>query len=152
MDKCVTLKYIEEQEKEESPKVAKKDFWYYLSISNIDEVDKLLKQGFPVNEREEYLGETPLQIAIESGNLSLIELLLTAGADSNMPDDLDHLPLNYGGNTPLHYAVRKGDIEIVRLLLKFKADPQIADQDNQLPIDIARYERLDQIVELLNCI
>lgn len=116
---------------------------------NIDSVN--------INTIDEVWGTTPLHDAIEKKNFNEIERLLKAGADPNIADELDHLPLNYGGSYPLHYAVDTGLVEIVQLLLQYRANPQLPNRDAELPIDIAYNRKLyrtdkdsyDRIIEVL---
>lgn len=110
-----------------------------------------------INDIDEICGMTLLHMAIEKRDINLIHDLLNLGADPNISDELDHLPLNYGGSYPLHYAVEYGYPEIVEILLQHGANPSIRNRDNELPIDIAyskrpyksNKENYNQIINLL---
>ena len=62
------------------------------------------------------LARTALQMAVESGNLEIIEILLKSGANVNAK------PGRYGGATALQLAAIKGFIGITRMLLHRGAD------------------------------
>lgn len=95
-----------------------------------------------INEIDEIWGTTRLHRAIEKQDLNEIKSLLDAGANPNIPDELDHLPLNYGGSYPLHYAVEIGNIQIIQLLLQYGANPTLRNSDDELPIDIANNRKI----------
>ena len=64
------------------------------------------------------LGTTPLYISpVRTGHLPVIEHLLEAKADPNIPRE--------DGATPLIVASYQGHNEVVQLLLKFGADPTL---------------------------
>lgn len=86
-------------------------------------------------------GNTALALATFSGQLDVMNVLLSNGADQNAT--------NSNGYTPLAIAVRKGNFEAAKMLLEFEADPNIPDQEGRTPIFSAcRENRLD-LVKLL---
>ncbi|KAI1737635.1 ankyrin repeat-containing domain protein [Xylaria scruposa] len=72
----------------------------------------LLKAGVDVNGGSVY-SLSPLQLAVELGDLQMVDCLLEAGADVNSPRQ---------GYSPIQFAVELGDVEIVDRLLKAGAD------------------------------
>ncbi len=63
------------------------------------------------------------------GRASMIELLLKAGAKTELRDS--------DGETALHEAAKRGEVKIATLLLNAGADPNIQDKDGRAPLDFA---------------
>lgn len=79
-------------------------------------VKLLIKNNAQVNAKAVHVGtRTPLQIAAWTGNLEIVKILLTSGADVNGEPSVN-------GRTALQEAVSGGRVELVRLLLEHKAD------------------------------
>lgn len=79
----------------------------------------LQKNSSNINYQNEE-GKTALMIACETGNPTLVSLLLNAGADPNIKDKNDEAPLINWGCT---------NTEIIRLLLSAGADIHIMNKD-----------------------
>jgi ankyrin repeat protein len=83
-------------------------------------VSRLLAAGAPLNQKEAKVGWTPLHMACvqdekKHGILSVIRMLLEAGADSTVQD--------FSGRTPVDLALMKGNREVVRLFGDFRSRP-----------------------------
>ncbi|KAL3477062.1 hypothetical protein BJX99DRAFT_270011 [Aspergillus californicus] len=97
-----------------------------------------------------YLGSgirtrTPLQHAVENGNMDLIDLLLAHGADVNSP------PSWYGGATALQLASIQGFVGIARKLIRLGATVNAppAEMEGRTALEgAAEYGRID-ILKLL---
>lgn len=94
---------------------------------NLEEIDALIKEGFPVDKRAPCLGDfndahTPLHVAVRDGHYDAAERLLAAGADPNAVE-----PTFFA--VPLHKATYNGRIDMTGLLLE---QPEI-DIDYQGP-------------------
>jgi hypothetical protein len=70
--------------------------------------------------------ETPLRVAVKTGQADVVSLLLRAGFDPN--DCFDR------GVSLLHMAVWNGDEKVSRLLLEGEADPNLRDSQGQTPM------------------
>lgn len=104
----------------------------FVYNSNFEGVEKIIQAGADVNsftsmdvlysgglgadmdEGAYYSGSiegmnTPLHLAVNTGDAEMVKLLLDNGADVNLQNNI--------GRTPLHLAVEYGDIEIIALLL-----------------------------------
>ncbi|XP_053908828.1 NF-kappa-B inhibitor beta, partial [Cuculus canorus] len=67
-------------------------------------------------ESRNYDGLTPLHVAVLRGDLELVELLLAAGADPDVPEPS-------GGRAPLHLAVEAQSAAVAEALLRAGAHP-----------------------------
>jgi ankyrin repeat protein len=84
--------------------------------NDLETIDTLLNQGFPVDMRAPYLGNlndahTPLLVAARDGHLQAADRLLRAGADVNAVE-----PTFLA--VPLHKATYNGRLEMTKLLLR----------------------------------
>lgn len=87
------------------------------------------------------MGVTPLHVAIETGNLAMIKLLIELGANVNLRCA--------NGSTPIHYAVSRGNYSAAKLLLKYGANVNTQDQDGNTPLHIAVNSNFTNIAQLL---
>jgi ankyrin repeat protein len=67
-----------------------------------------------------------LNIAALNGDLEIIKLLISNGADVNVADD--------SGKTPLHFASRQGHTDVVELLIENYAIVKFISDDNSTPL------------------
>ncbi|RYP09181.1 hypothetical protein DL764_001452 [Monosporascus ibericus] len=97
-------------------------------------------------------GRTALLMAVENNHRRMTEMLLTRGADPNMPDRY--------GKTCLHLAVEAcgsdsstsvRSLSIVKLLLKHRANPNARDNTDKRPLYLACHLGNSKLInELLN--
>jgi ankyrin repeat protein len=112
-----------------------------------------LEKGANVDHKDE-VGQTPLQLDTNEGNLTIAEYLLDKGANMELSSNRGHTAIllavfkghtdivgrllekgasmnvkDEGGNTLLVVAVSKGHMNIVQLLLDKGADPNVQDKD-----------------------
>lgn len=85
-------------------------------------VERVIRQGLPIDSRTLPEGETPLMLAAEQ-NLESCKLLLTAGADP--------LAKSIRGKNAIHYAAEADKEEIIRLLLNFPRSIRTLSQVNE---------------------
>ncbi len=86
-------------------------------------------------------GNRPIHIASYWGETDLVAALIAGGAEVNVKGDL--------GSTPLHEAAGEGNAETVKYLLAHGAKTNIKNELGKLPADLAREQRSNEIVELL---
>lgn len=86
-------------------------------------------------------GRTLLCIAVQTGKLQCVKVLLNHGADVNHA--------SFYGDSPLHVAVRCERPEMVNMLLRHNANINIQDHDEETPIFQATMRPNTQIVQAL---
>lgn len=110
-------------------------------------IDLLLRHRADVNYPAKFgIKRTPLQKAVEVGNIEVVKLLLDRGANVNAPAAWS------GGATALQLAAIKGHIPIARLLLEHGADmnaPTAKVNGRAVLEGAAEYGRLDMVAMLL---
>lgn len=84
-------------------------------------------KNFDVKERK---GNTALHLAAIKGNIECMQLLLEAGANINVKNDIT-------GDTALHTAIRRSQRKAVELLLSFGADSTIFNLNGETPLYLA---------------
>lgn len=77
-------------------------------------------KSIDIEERDDWLGRTPLQHATYPGWLRIVQKLHRAGAKIDVQDKF--------GRTALHIAARRGRLRIARYLLDNGANPTLRDQ------------------------
>ena len=113
--------------------------------------DLLLKHGADINTQQNS-GSTPLHSLTHWTRKPLetafFEELLKAGANPNIQgyDGQTVLTKFLLDNLPSRYPLNK---KIIKLLLDYGANPNIKNNNGKSAIDIAREQKLDDIVELL---
>src|SRR6218665_3377717 len=108
-----------------------------IEEENLDKVKNLLSDGGvncnDVQENLRYVRRKERLYALHKATLlgltDIVEVLLDAGANSNVFDQ--------NGNTPLHIAVNQGSTSMVQLLLSCGADPKLTDRRGNAAIHIA---------------
>src|SRR6266850_4817966 len=96
-----------------------------------------------INAKETGSGTTPLHRAAQNGQLSVVEFLLSHGAD------IDPKDMAYGGQTPLHYAVEAGHKAVAEVLLNKGASINATDGSGSTPLHLAADRGFRTVVELL---
>lgn len=99
-------------------------------------LQQLLAAGVAVNAPAG--GTTLLCAAAQDARAGAVELLLSAGADANLPDS--------DGTPPLIHAVLADSAPVVQLLLNAGAIPTATDAEGRRAIDFSRSPRMDEIL------
>uniref|UniRef100_A0A3B4X4V8 Oxysterol-binding protein n=1 Tax=Seriola lalandi dorsalis TaxID=1841481 RepID=A0A3B4X4V8_SERLL len=85
------------------------------------------------------LGWTPLHLACYFGHRDVVEELLKAGADVNLPNNI--------GDTALHKAAFTGRKEVVMLLLHYDACATVINGTAQIPKDVTQNAEVRSMLE-----
>ncbi len=104
-----------------------------------DGVRELLKHGASASAPQGENNSLVYRVAYR-GNLSLLTLLVDAGADVNA--------VCYDGSTGLHVAAKSGYGNIIRFLMERGADVNVRDRHMNTPADVAEkeYPRLADLI------
>ncbi len=103
----------------------------FLKQLEEDQPDFMFLGGVTIHTRTA-LGDTPLHVAVIRGEFPIVQLLLQAGAEADLPGE--------HGYTPLHEAVSRQQVEIARLLIGHGAQATRANAFGETPRQIAQRE------------
>jgi uncharacterized protein len=92
---------------------------YALYVDNEYDIEYILTFN-DLNEQDEY-GNTPIMRAMDKDYIEVVDMLLSAGIDPNIPNNDDE--------NALLFSLRLGDIYLISQLLEAGADPNFANRD-----------------------
>ncbi|XP_064104071.1 LOW QUALITY PROTEIN: adhesion G protein-coupled receptor L2-like [Macrobrachium nipponense] len=101
----------------------------------------LISHKADLDARDMDYGLTALHLAAKNGEEEVTEVLLEAGASSNLTD--------IRGQTPLHLAAWKGHLNTTLLLLEHGADINARDDFGSTPLRLAAIQNSETIVKAL---
>lgn len=96
---------------------------------DMDSLNEALNEGADVNETD-YIQGTALHAAVSLGNVAMVETLLDAGANIDMPSEIN-------GGRAAHLAASNGDSQMLELLAERGADIDAVDSLGQTPLHLA---------------
>ena len=105
------------------------EFHYAIQLEDLNKVEEMLSQDPTLVNSTDFLGRPPLQNPCWDGNIPMIQLLISKGADVNAQ--------NRDGVTPLHSAVSKGDPRAIKLLLEKGANVNAKNKNGETPLHVA---------------
>ncbi len=135
--------------------------------------DLLVRKKANPNACEEY-GRTPMEIAVRKGSVAALQLLIDAGAETQMNYEdgtLLHVAAERGHlgaakllidtyphmlaseddrrNTPLHIAAHAGYAEMVTFLIDSGANPALKNKENRTALYLAQKQSHPDVIEIL---
>lgn len=114
-----------------------RSFCFAAGLGNRKMVKDFLKAGANPNMKAKH-GETPLSMAVLSGKVNMVKLLLRAGAE---PDQ-----------EMLLKASEKGYIKTAKMLINAGIDPNCSNEDDDTPLIVAvENDRYNMVKLLLSC-
>ena len=108
---------------------------------NVEEVDRMLKEGYDVNHEFED-GNRALHLAAREGKTDIVRKLIARNADINAVNIMNRM-------TPLHYAVDAGQKSMVEILLDNGADISARDSASRTALGLAISRKHDETAILL---
>ncbi len=132
---CISLVFL-------SQNLIAEDFHKLIEDENYVKVKSELKKRPDFVNMKDELGRFPIHLAVKSGDLRMVKLLIEAGAKLNVEDNLYH-------STPLHYAAFYHYKKILRFLLARGAYINVADSNGNFPLHFAAGNGCLETIELL---
>ena len=149
--KLSILKYLTEvckiniEDKEYVVETDKKEGWTALQWASFagqkKVVEYLISRGANLNANHTEDKNTPLHYAIQNGRNEIGKILISAGADVNLPMS--------NGWTGLHLLSQTDNVEFIKLLLKNKASTNIKTEEGYTPLILAAYNKQYKVCKLL---
>jgi hypothetical protein len=130
--------------------------WPLLRAAGLDEgleeraapiVELLLKHGADVHATAR--GMTALHSCAHSGNTEACAMLLAAGADPDVRDDLNDSPLDFAVDARVNGVEGHGHPEIVSLLIENGVELDSTGQDGMTALMLAAYRGNARLVKML---
>jgi phosphoglycolate phosphatase-like HAD superfamily hydrolase len=104
---------------------------------HVDVVDWLIKYASVYTDHCGYMGATAACRAARHGHNEILDILIAAGADLN-------IPTSYQRFTPLHYAAMNNNVQAVEALLYCRVNPRVLDRTGRTPVQLTQDEQIRQ--------
>ena len=138
---------VDPKEKEDIDEKALKALMKYglheaAKAGDLEAVQTFIDAGAPLEEYDEFLGQTSLMFASKQGHHKVAEALLKAGVNPDKPSTVTE-------NTSLHLAAYNNQVEVVKVLLKWKANPNAQDWNDNTPLHEASSRGHGEVITIL---
>jgi ankyrin repeat protein len=119
------------------------DVWFNSLHNDVEEVKRSLAAA-PAGSVNHIgvRGWTPLYAACAKGHAQVVDILLQASADTELPTTSEW--------RPLMTAAQQGFVEITQALLSHGADPSAKNKDGHTALDLARKAGKSKVCDLLD--
>ena len=113
-----------------------------VATGDLEEVKKIVAQDpIEVNNQDNWLQISPLQIAADRDYLEIVNFLISQGAKLDAQD--------FEGDTALHFAAAGGHLEGARLLIQKGANLNLQNQQGETPLYLAVLHHQAELVMFL---
>lgn len=112
-----------------------------INQQNLQQVKSAVKKNPASLNSKLIRGVTPLHLAVQAGNLDIIQYLVSNGADVNA--------FNFEGDTPLHNAASNSSSKTVEYLISQGADVTRINKMGDTPLHMAAYTLSLKTIQLL---
>ena len=123
-----------------------------IKDGDLESIQDDIKSGVDINERLPGLNFKPIHVAVKTGNLDIVKLLLDNGASINMEDTFGYTPLHHAANRKKKHdsmEINAKLIDIANLLIDRGANMNIDSDTDDTPLDLAARNGDLEMVELL---
>jgi ankyrin repeat protein len=119
------------------------DFFEAVAANNVNLTRQLLSRNSRLIESIDANGGSALHIAVRNGNLSMVRLLVSSGANVNFQDSY--------GYTPLHDVATRWNSDIAKQLKSSKANFNLRAKDGSTPLHKAvQHGNVDAVFYFIN--
>jgi ankyrin repeat protein len=130
------------------------EFAKAIKEEDIENIQHDIKSGVDINERLPGMTHKPIHVAVNTGNLDIVKLLLDNGASINMKDTDGYTPLHHAANRkkledPNSMEINAKLIDIVNLLIDRGANLNVDSISDDTPLDLAARNGDLEMVDLL---
>ena len=123
-----------------------------IKDEDLEAIQDDIKSGVDINERLPDMTFKPIHVAVNTGNLDIVKLLLDNGASINMKDTFGYTPLHHAANRKKNHdsmEINAKLIDIANLLIDRGANLNVDSISDDTPLDLAARNGDLEMVELL---
>ena len=119
------------------------DIHLFAKQGELDEVKKIVKKDPEMVHAKSKHGDVPLHLAVDAGEIEVVDYLLSKGGELN--DRTKY------GRSPLHRSAWKGQLEMAKFLVGKGAELNSQDIYGNTPLDTATSKELRLYLREIGC-